>query len=228
MSDLSHVSQKTLRNGPYIQVALDLIDLSKAIRIAREVSQLSERIILEVGTPLIKMHGMLAVSVMSSFFPDRIIVADMKTMDAGYLEAEMAYSHGAFLSTVLGLADEETIKEALKAANEMGRLLQADLINVKEPIRKAKELEKLGVHVIGLHAGIDQQSGRKLRALDLLETLEQIDRETNCLISIAGGIRPEEVRLFKKAGADIIVIGSAITSSENPRAEAEKALKELI
>ncbi|AFH42393.1 MULTISPECIES: 3-hexulose-6-phosphate synthase [Fervidicoccus] len=220
----------TLKEPPYLQVAIDVTDLKKALFIVRQVIDLSDKIIIEVGTPLIKSYGMLPVEIISYLYPEKIILADMKTMDVGYLEANLAFKSGATISTVLGAADNETIQGALKASLEYNKFIQVDLINVKDLASRAREVAELGVHIVGLHAGIDQQTNKKLRAIDMIELLKEIKNavEKTSLVSIAGGIKQGELKRFAENGADIIVVGGAITSSEDPREVAKNMLKEIL
>ncbi len=213
---------------PAIQVALDFTRLEDALKVAQQVV-VSDRIILEVGTPLIKSEGIRSVSILRSLFSETPILADMKTMDTGYLEAQLAFDAGADIVSVLGVADNTTIVEALKKAREAHRLVQVDMIGVKNVINRALETKSLGAHIIGVHAGIDMQTGRKLRAVDLASVLGDLKKAVgeNTLVSIAGGVKPNEVGKLVSAGADIVVIGAAITRSSNPRKEALEALRSL-
>ncbi len=213
---------------PAIQVALDFIRLEDALRVAQQVV-VSDRIILEVGTPLIKSEGIRSVSILRSLFPETPILADMKTMDTGYLEAQLAFDAGADIVSVLGAADNTTIAGALRKAIEANKLVQVDMISVNDVVSRALEVKSLGAHIIGVHAGIDMQTGRKLRAVDLsgvLRDLKNVIGE-NTLISIAGGVKPDEVGELVSAGADIVVIGAAITRSSDPRREILEALRSL-
>lgn len=218
-------SNKKLDNPPYLQVAIDVIELEKAFKIASEVSG-DPKIILEAGTPLIKSHGLTPVKIWSIIYRNNHVLADMKTMDTGYLEAELAYKNGADIVTVLGAADNETIKGAVKAARDYNKLVQVDLINIKDLTRRALELHDLGVDIIGLHAGIDQQK-RGLSAEKMKNMVDEIRRSigNNIYISIAGGIKEENVGELLKAGADIIVIGSYITRSHDPKSVVKRILK---
>jgi 3-keto-L-gulonate-6-phosphate decarboxylase len=87
-----------------------------------------------------------------------MLVADMKTMDAGSYEAALAFEAGADVVTVLGCADDETVRGAVREANRAGRFVAADLIAVPNQVQRAQQLEQLGVHYIGIHTGLDQQA----------------------------------------------------------------------
>ena len=139
-----------------LQVALDLLELKRALQIAQESIEGGADWI-EVGTPLIKSEGMQAIRSMRECFPDSIIVADMKVADTGTLEVEMAAKAGANIVCILADADDSVIAEAVRAGRLYGIRIMADLINVKDPVSRACELEAKGVDIICAHVGIDQQ-----------------------------------------------------------------------
>ncbi|HNS83594.1 MAG TPA: orotidine 5'-phosphate decarboxylase, partial [Methanolinea sp.] len=139
-----------------LQVALDITELDRAVQIAREAVEGGADWI-EAGTPLIKSEGMEAVRRIRALFPGREVVADMKVADTGALEVEMAAKAGASVVCILADADDSVIAEAVRASDLYGVRLMADLINVRDPILRARELEQMGVHIINAHVGIDQQ-----------------------------------------------------------------------
>lgn len=216
-----------LKKPPYLQVAIDVTDLSKGVKIANNVA-VSEYVIIEAGTPLIKSSGMTSVKVFSQMFPNNIVFADMKTMDVGSLEAEIAILSGAKITSVLGAADDGTIAEATKRARELGGESQVDMISVSNPLARAKEVNALGVKLIGLHAGIDQQLGKKMRGVDFLPLIREIKAELpGIMISVAGGIKPDEASKLVEAGADVVVAGSAIVGSRDPREATMEFLRKM-
>ncbi|NYT06928.1 MAG: bifunctional hexulose-6-phosphate synthase/ribonuclease regulator [Methanomicrobiales archaeon] len=193
---------------PVLQVALDLLDLSRAIQIAREAVAGGADWI-EAGTPLIKSEGMDAIRSLRSHFPDHDIVADMKIADTGALEVEMAAKAGASVVCILADADDAVISEAVRAASLYGVRLMADLINVGNPLERAGELERLGVEIINAHVGIDQQMiGRS--SLALLETLRG---SVAMDLAVAGGLDAGTAPQAVAKGADIVIVGGAITRS---------------
>lgn len=219
-----------LKSGKkYVQLALDFIELDKALSLVSKISDLSENLIIELGTPLIKSVGIrLAVSSIRNITGDNsVLLADMKTVDTGLLEAELAFCSGADIVTVLGIADDETLRGAVEAASFYGGYVQADMISHPEPLKRALEIVPLGVHIIGLHAGIDVQLKKRLRGIDLVIYLEELRRAVGdrVFLSVAGGIKPEETGYLATRGADIVVIGGAITKSDSPRDSLLKALE---
>ncbi len=210
---------------PKLQVALDLRNLNEAIRIA-EQSLRGGAHILEAGTPLIKMFGMRAVEELSRRFPNATIVADLKTMDTGYIEVEMAAQAGADIICILALASDETIKDALGAAKKYNVKVMADLIGIEdkdEIIERAKELEKLGVDYIIFHIGIDKQIRSDYDKIPF-PILNELAKSVSTPIAVAGGLKKETVPKAIKAGAKIIIVGGAITRSSDP----EMATKAII
>lgn len=194
----------------FLQVALDLVDLGKAVEIGR-VAVEGGFDWVEAGTPLIKSEGIYSVGELRRNFPDNKIVADMKVVDAGGLEVEMAAEAGADIVSVLGAAADETVKEAVKASKRFGVEIMADLVAVRDPVGRVQELEKLGVDYVCVHTGIDQQGTGK----DPLVDLESVVGSTGLPVAVAGGLNADTVPKAMKEGASIIVIGKAITGAEN-------------
>ncbi|UCE14601.1 MAG: orotidine 5'-phosphate decarboxylase, partial [Candidatus Heimdallarchaeota archaeon] len=81
---LEELSIQPLQTKTKLQIALDLRDINEAIKIAQK-SALGGVDWIEAGTPLIKATGMESVNKLRQLFPHKIIVADLKTMDASYL-----------------------------------------------------------------------------------------------------------------------------------------------
>jgi 3-hexulose-6-phosphate synthase/6-phospho-3-hexuloisomerase len=204
-----------------LQLALDLLETDRAIDIARETIEYVDWI--EVGTPLIKSEGMAAVRAIKSAFPDRTIIADMKTMDTGAIEVEMAAKSGADIVAVLGDADDSTIEDAVRSAGKYGVALMADLLSVDDPVDRAKKLVELGIDYICIHVGIDQQ----MKGMDTLDVLERVVNTVNVRIAVAGGLDPETAAQAATAGAEIIIVGGAITRSADA-ATAAGAIREAI
>ena len=125
---------------PILQVALDFLDLERAIQVAEEAVAGGVDWI-EAGTPLIKSEGLNAVRELRRRFPDRVIVADMKTMDAGRAEVEAAAKAGANIIDVLGAASDATVKECVEAADNYGAEIVVDLIEVGDPVDRARAAE---------------------------------------------------------------------------------------
>jgi len=189
---------------PVLQVALDFMILERAIKAAEEAIR-GGADWLEAGTPLIKSEGMKAIRELKRRF-HRITVADLKTMDVGRVEVEMAAKSGADIITVLGVADDSTIEDSIKAARKYGAKIMVDLLNHPEPVKRAKEVEKLGADYICVHVGVDQQMLGK----NPLEVLRDVARNVEIPVAAAGGINSESAADVVNAGAEIVIVGGAI------------------
>ncbi|RLF34472.1 MAG: bifunctional hexulose-6-phosphate synthase/ribonuclease regulator, partial [Thermoplasmata archaeon] len=156
-------------------------------------------------------------------FPDKTIVADMKTMDTGALEVEMAAKAGADVVCILGVSDNSTIIDAIKSARKYGSKIMVDLIGVMDKEKRVKEMEKLGVDYLCIHVGIDEQMiGKKP-----FDTLTSISKSTSIPVAVAGGLNSETVADAVKAGASIIIVGGAITKAKNV-VKATKIIKKAV
>jgi 3-hexulose-6-phosphate synthase/6-phospho-3-hexuloisomerase len=173
---------------------------------------------IEVGTPLIKSEGMQAIRSMRDRFPDTTIVADMKVADTGTLEVEMAAKAGANIVCVLADADNSVIAEAVRASRLYGIRIMADLINVKDPVSRAGELEAMGVDIICAHVGIDQQMMGK-SSLELLSTLSD---KVHIPLAVAGGIDAASAGDAVRSGADIVIVGGWIVRSADVTGSTKK------
>jgi len=202
---------------PTLQVALDLLELDRAVEIAGEAVRGGADWI-EVGTPLIKSEGMQAVRVLRERFPGHEIVADMKIADTGAIEVEMAAKSGAGIVCILADADDTVIAEAVRSGRKYGVRIMADLINVEDPISRSRELAALGVDYINAHVGIDQQMiGRS--SLDLLRRLAG---EVSTPIAVAGGLDAETASEAVAAGASIVIVGGNIIKAADVTGAAQR------
>ena len=199
-----------------LQLALDDLELERACVLA---SQLGEYFaLLEAGTPLIKRYGMEAVRRLRQIEPRKILVADMKTMDAGALEVQLALEAGANIVTVLGCASNTTIQAALEMANQRQGLIAVDLLNVSDKTARARELAQMGVHFIAVHtASDDQRQGR-----NPLADLAQVSAAVHNPLMVAGGITPHTLPALLVYKPTILIIGSFVTKAADPLVAAQQ------
>ena len=197
------------------QMALDSLDFDGTVALATKVAPHVD--ILEIGTPCIKHNGIKLLEVLRAKFPNNKILVDLKTMDAGFYEAEPFYKAGADICTVLGTADIGTIKGVIDVANKYGKKAQVDLINVADKKTRTLEVAKLGAHIIGVHTGLDQQAAGQTPFNDLAMVA---GLNLGVEISVAGGVKAATTQQVKDAGATIIVAGAAIYGAADPAAAA--------
>ncbi|OKY78557.1 MAG: 3-hexulose-6-phosphate synthase [Candidatus Methanohalarchaeum thermophilum] len=204
-----------------LQIALDLLNFDRAVEICEEAVEGGVDWI-EIGTPLIKSEGRKSIKEINSRF-DKTIVADMKTMDTGSLEVEIATKSGADVVAILGAASDSTIKEAVRSGNEFNCKIMADLIGVRDYLERARELEDLGVDFILVHTGIDEQ----MAGSDPLDKLKEVESSVDLPIAVAGGIDKSKSIKAVKSGAEIIVVGGSITRSKDVMDSTKKIKKAI-
>lgn len=205
-----------------LQVALDGFKLDDAVKFVRKIYDFID--IIEIGTPLIIDEGMHAVRRMKKEFPAKEILADPKIMDGGYHEAEMPFQAGADYCTVLGVAEDNTIKESLKAAQDNGGKLVVDTLQIENLASRVKEIEAMGVHIISVHTGFDQQQMGRTPLRDLQIVKEHTRRIG---VSVAGGINSKTIEQYIALEPDIVIMGGGLQNAEDPVEEA-RIVKEAL
>jgi len=203
---------------PVLQVALDFVDLDRALALAREAVA-GGADWLEAGTPLIKSEGLDAVRRLRAEFPQHTLVADLKTMDAGRAEVEIAAKAGANVALVLGVADDGTLQECIEAGRNYGIRIGVDLIQTADPVQRARQVAEWGAEYVIVHVGIDQQmQGETPFAL-----LQRMAGEIETPLAVAGGLNSESVVDALDAGASILIVGGAVTKA----ADATQAVRDI-
>jgi len=206
---------------PYLQIALDVPNLERVKKIISELPE-SDRIILEVGTPLLKKYGVNVIRELRNVAKDMFIVADLKTLDVGKVEVDMSFEETADAVVVAGLATPETIDKFIKEAKRLGIYAVMDLMNVDDPVKKLRSLKQLPDVAI-LHRAIDAEKTGKTR-WDLIKEMRKAFQDKKFLVAVAGGITPETAPEALANGADIIIVGRYITQSK----DVERATREFL
>ena len=192
-----------------LQFAMDTLTTESALDLAAKAAPYVD--ILELGTPLIKSEGLAVITAVKAAHPDKTVFADLKTMDAGELEADIAFSAGADLVTVLGVAGDSTIAGAVAAATKHGKGVVVDLIGVSDKAARAREVVALGAVFVEMHAGLDEQAEDGYS----LDALLSAGKAAEVPFSVAGGVSADSVEAVQQAGADVAVAGSAIYSASD-------------
>lgn len=196
-----------LDGTPKVQISLDLQSLDDALKTA-EIAVRAGVDWLEVGTPLILAEGLGAVRALRARFPDHPIIADLKTMDAGYLEAEMMFQAGATFVVVMGVAHEHTISEAVRAAREYGGYVMGDIMLHPDKRWIAKRMEELGVDVIIVHTGYDERHAEVGKSP--LDDLALVRDVVSIPLQAVGGLSIEQAAQTPGLGAMLTVIGAPL------------------
>ena len=211
-----------LWDPPYLQVALDLVDMKQVVKVLQSLPD-NDHLIVEAGTPLIKKFGINVISELRRARPSSFIIADLKILDTGNLEARMAADASADAVVVSGLAPVQTLEKAITEAKKTGIYSVMDMLNVPDPVKVIKSLA-VKPDIVELHRAIDAE--REEHAWGDIAALKKAGG-SRMLVATAGGIRVPAVKMAVKAGADIIVVGRAITASRDIKHAAEEFLDQL-
>jgi len=198
---------------PIVQISLDLTNIEEAL----ETAALAIRAgvdWLEAGTPLILAEGLHGVRKLREAFPDVPIVADLKTMDGGYLEAEMMAKAGATHVVVMARAHEETIRVVVEAGKDYGIKVMGDNLGCDDRIEGAKWLETLGCDYVIHHIGYDERRGiaaKGQRMPSPLDELKKVVDAVNVPVQAVGGLTLEQAIRCPEYGAPMVVLGAPLT-----------------
>lgn len=198
---------------PIVQISLDLTNIDEALETA-ELAMRAGVDWLEAGTPLILAEGLHGVSELRAAFPETPIVADLKTMDGGYLEAEMMANAGATHVVVMARAHEETIRCVVKAGADFGCQVMGDNMVSEDMVAGAKRLEDLGCGFVIHHIGYDERRGiaaRGDRMPSPLDQLREVVEAVEVPVQAVGGLSIEQAIECPKYGAPLVVLGAPLT-----------------
>lgn len=198
---------------PIVQISLDLTNIDEAL----ETAALAMRAgvdWLEAGTPLLLAEGLHGVKKLRENFPGVPIVADLKTMDGGYLEAEMMAKAGATHVVVMARAHEETIKIVVEAGKDFGIQIMGDNLGCPDMVAGAKRLEELGCDYVIHHIGYDERRGIAAQGFPMpspLDQLREVVTAVNVPVQAVGGLSLEQAIRCPEYGAPLVVLGAPLT-----------------
>ena len=192
---------------PIVQLSLDLTSMDEAIDTAA-IGVEAGVDWLEAGTPLLLAEGLHAVEKLRARFPKHPIVADLKTMDGGYLEAEMMAKAGADFVVVMGRAHEATIRRVVEAGRDFNIKVMGDNLGADNRVECATWLERLGVDVVVHHIGFDERA--MIRGLSPLDELNDVVRAVSIPVQAVGGLSIEQAIECARRGARLVVVGAPL------------------
>jgi len=192
---------------PIVQLSLDLTSMDEAIATAA-IGVEAGVDWLEAGTPLLLAEGLHAVEKLRARFPKHPIVADLKTMDGGYLEAEMMAKAGADFVVVMGRAHEATIRRVIEAGRDFGIKIMGDNLGAGDRVECARWMERLGVDVVVHHIGFDERA--MIRGLSPLDELDEVVRSVSIPVQAVGGLSIEQAIECARRGAWLVVVGAPL------------------
>jgi len=203
-----------MKTKPYLQLALDFFDLPTALAVTQKTHTRVD--VIEIGTPLTKAAGMLAVQTVRAFCPDKLILADVKTPDVGGGEAKMCFDAGADWMTVIGAAPLDTVQLALQEAQSRpGKEMFIELTGIRDILARAEEWRSLGVDRMVYHRGWDEGNASRLWQQSDLDTIQKLI-DSGFEMSVAGGIELDSLSFFQGLDISVFIIGRAIYASPDP------------
>jgi 3-hexulose-6-phosphate synthase len=222
---------------PIVQISLDLTSIDEALDHARKAVRAGVDW-LEAGTPLILAEGLRAVQALRREFPQHPIVADLKTMDGGYLEAEMMAKAGATHVVVMARAHFATVKAVVQAGRDYGIKVMGDDLGCNDKPAAAGALEDLGVDYVVHHVGYDERRDSAViaahggRAPSPLDELRAVVNAVSIPVQAVGGLSVEEVLRLPDYGVYHLVLGAPLTvdadAFKSPAHDLEGLLREIL
>lgn len=205
-----------------LQLAIDLLNKEDAAELANKVKNHVD--IVEIGTPIVINEGLPAVQHLNDNVDGVKVLADLKIMDAADYEVSQAVKFGADIVTILGVAEDASIKAAVDEAHKHGKQLLVDMIAVQDLEKRAKDLDDLGADYIAVHTGYDLQA----EGQSPLESLRKVKSViSNSKVAVAGGIKPDTIKDIVVENPDLIIVGGGISNADDP-VEAAKQCRDIV
>jgi len=222
---------------PIVQISLDLTTIEEALDHAHKAARAGVDW-LEAGTPLLLGEGLHAVEALRREFPDYPVVADLKTMDGGYLEAEMMAKAGATHVVVMARAHPATIKVVVQCGRDYGVKVMGDDLGCEDKPAASRMMQDLGVDYIVHHVGYDERRDLAVIAAhggippNPLDELVAVVKAVSIPVQAVGGLSVEQVMQLPKFGVRHLVLGAPLTvdadSFKSPSHDLEGLLREII
>ena len=205
-----------------LQLAIDLLNKEDAAELANKVKDYVD--IVEIGTPIVINEGLPSVQHLNDNIDGVKVLADLKIMDAADYEVSQAVKFGTDIVTILGVAEDASIKAAVDEAHKHGKQLLVDMIAVQDLEKRAKDLDDLGADYIAVHTGYDLQA----EGQSPLESLRKVKSViSNSKVAVAGGIKPDTIKDIVAENPDLIIVGGGIANADDP-VEAAKQCRAAI
>ena len=213
-----------------VQISLDLVSVDEALATA-EMALRAGVDWLEAGTPLLLAEGLHGVRALRERFPAVPIVADLKTMDGGYLEAEMMAKAGATHVVVMARAHEATLRAVVQAGRDCGCKVMGDDLACDDKVAAAKWMEELGCDHVIHHVGYDERrwiAAQGRRPPNPLDELRRIVQAVHVPVQAVGGLSIDQAVRTPEYGAPLVVIGAPLAIDSEQFRTASGNLEETL
>ncbi|MBY4797663.1 orotidine 5'-phosphate decarboxylase [Collinsella sp. AGMB00827] len=205
-----------------LQIAVDNADLALALEYADKIHDVID--IFECGTPLLMREGVHVIRSLKDRYPKMCVLADSKIMDGGAIETADLCEAGADIVTVLAVSDNATIAEVIEAAHAHGKLAMTDLMCVENIAARAKELVEMGIDLVAVHTGVDQQAQGRTPLGDLQQLVGAIDSKMS---AVAGGVSMDTVADYVALEPGIVIAGGSLYNAVDVRSAVIEMKEEL-
>jgi 3-hexulose-6-phosphate synthase len=206
-----------------LQLAIDLLNKEEATELAKKVEE--EYVdIVEIGTPIVINEGLPAVQHLNENISNLKVLADLKSWMRTDYEVSQAVKFGADVVTILGVAEDASIKATVEEAHKNDKQLLVDMIAVQDLEKRAKELDEMGADYIAVHTGYDLQAEGQ-SPLDSLRKVKSVIK--NSKVAVAGGIKPDTIKEIVAEEPDLVIVGGGIANADDP-VEATKQCRDAI
>lgn len=218
---------------PMVQVSLDLTTIEEALETAR-IAVRAGVDWLEAGTPLILAEGLHGVRALRREFPHHPIVADLKTMDGGYLEAEMMAGAGATHVVVMAQAHPATIKQVVQAGRDFQIKVMGDDLGAEDKPAACRMMQDLGVDYIVHHIGYDERRDPEVQAAyggrmpSPLDEIAAVVAAVDIPVQAVGGLSIEQAISMPLHGAPLVVLGAPLVIDADAFKTANNDLESIL
>ncbi|ETO40506.1 D-arabino-3-hexulose 6-phosphate formaldehyde lyase [Fructilactobacillus florum 8D] len=199
-----------------LQLAIDLEDIDGAINLIEKTQESVD--IVEYGTPLVINFGLEGLAKIRNRFPNLTLLADVKIMDVASYEVSQAFKYGADITTILGVAEDQSIRDAIKVAHQAKKELLVDMIGVHDVARRAREIDQMGADYIATHTGYDLQAQGETPFATFNTIKENV---TKTKTALEGGIKLTNLDEIKQANPDLLIVGAGIATNDDPTSAAK-------
>lgn len=205
-----------------LQVALDYFCLEDALALMERIHPYVD--IVELGSPLVYAEGFRAIRELRRCYPDKLLLADLKIVDAGYAIASKSFDAGADIVTAIGMTNDATLAGLVCAARERGKAAMVDTIGISALAQRTRELDGMGFDYVLVHTAHDLRDciGAPLEALRVIK-----ENCSRAQAGISGGIRLDTLPEICAAKPDWVVVGSGLMEASDP-AETARQMQLLL